>query len=181
MKKFINVSVVIFLLLSLGGSALNAKEKLEFKKVVFKTDFGEVEFPWNLEFYFDASEKFSRAVIKNHPEVTWEVIPELQADYELPNGKYGLAFKVLNCPVDFYNGNGKKYSNHLTLGMGFTEASPEKISRIPKLLLEAAKKKKPVIIKAKLTIKGMFRWTANGKEGLLNQGEIEISKVTLKE
>ena len=181
MKKFINGSVVIFLLLSLGSSALNAKERMEFKKVVFKTDFKEVEFLWNLEFHFDASEKFSRAVIKNHPEVTWEVIPELEADYELPNGKYELIFKVLNCPVDFYNDNGKKYSNHLTLVMGFIEASPEKISRIPKLLLEAAKKKKPVIIKAKLTIKGMFCWTANGKEGLLNQGEIKISKVTLKE
>lgn len=181
MKKFIGILVVVFLLLSLGGLVLDAKGKLGFKKVIWKTDAGSIEIPWELEFYFNESGKFSRAVIKSHPEVTWEVIPELEADYELPDGKYSLLFKVLDHPVEFLNGNGKKYSNRLTLIAGFTEASSKEIGRIPKLLLEAAKKKKPVIIKAKLTIKGMLRWTANGEEGLLNQGGIEILKITLKE
>lgn len=169
------------LLVGLGTALVDWREKAEFKKVIWKTDFGPIEIPWKVEIYFKKSGEFREAIIKSHPEVAWDVIPKLDVARELPDGKYFLMFDILDCPIEFFNG--KNYSDRLNLVATFTESSPEKINQISQLLLKASGEKKLVTIKAKLTINGLLRCTSEDEKEkwLIQWGDVEILKIVFKE
>lgn len=181
MKKIIGVLMGILLIIGLTTALVDQREKVEFEKVIWKTDSGPIEIPWEIEIYFDKSGEFREAIAKSHPEVTWDVIPQLEVAYELPNGKYFLMFDILECQVEFFNG--KKYSDRLNLVVTFTESSSEKISQIPQLLLRASGENKLITIKAKLTIDGLLRCTSEDEKEkwLISWGDIKILKVAFLE